>query len=556
MTHKDWNMETDVSLWSELADSFKKKAQAQGQTAPAPRVDQAIVTARKLIHNVQRELSNSAPMPNISVTPPEGQTGDTSLKADNLNNLDNLLIYMHNNKLAVDGQQVVYTPQDLGGNDEQVNQKVDEMGLAVLDGKTERETDQRGTPNRPGQQGAAPTRRWITQRYYFKQELLVKYVEYLRQKGKDLAAKPDGTAEHSTGQMLGVYVGRLIMDLRQRRQINIPLPQRSLPGQPTSMPDDTIVDTFTVKNFDPKNPGRWDGGPIQLHAGNLKSQEALNAWLQGKGDQDKMGNSNGVAKVAGDQGAWADYYSNPCAVIQTLYRRSQASRNFQTTADGRKGAEYYFAQIQVLGPQFQDANGNACTLTVTQQPAQQQDGYQQQGAGQGPSAAVLQELVDALPFDLADIDFRRINDFLDKYQSLILPTVDSSRQANVSNGIQQARSLMRKILPMTRGGRISNFPVDGLTPNTVMSWGADPPSTYARPILDSLDLLVRSVGTVVRDFWQSYARGSGRNQQIFTENQRNQVEEQILGSSILQENISMLSAARLRLPQAGQTGQR
>src|SRR5579885_2245275 len=108
MTYKDWDLETDVNFWSSLASSIKKKAQEA--QAPAQTQD-PVSTARKLVHNLVRELGGQGPLINVTATPPQGT--DAALTSKNISGLDNLLSYMWTNKIAVDGKQVVYRANEV-----------------------------------------------------------------------------------------------------------------------------------------------------------------------------------------------------------------------------------------------------------------------------------------------------------------------------------------------------------------------------------------------------------------------------------------------------------
>lgn len=490
--NKDWDLVNDNNLLSNILYSIEKRAQ-----------DQSVLnTARKLVRSLNKQMSGQLPVPNIQITPKDINSPNIDLKADNINNLDNLLKYLWDNKVTLDGQQIAYKANEV------TQEMMDKTQFASMTGKTVREVDQRAPSTNPGQVGAAPSRLWETSEYYVNLPILVKYLQYLQQKGNDLKREPSNTGQNATGQVLSVYVGKLIDDLNRRAQTNLSRTQKSEPGQPTDLPDDEPLDSFSSKSFDTKGNSKGSqNDKIRLYAGNLKSRESLNAWLQGSNDLDKLGSSGEEAQVIISDGynkqKSISYKENPCIVMRALYLRAKNIAAFSSNVQQSKAAQYYFKKIQEIGPTFNGPDDKPCNVTLAIQVADstmpkvnpELDNAHQKGE---ISPDQLINLANLQVFNRDDIDFAKIEQFMKAYY-----TMAGNRQ-NVSTNIQHVRSSMHGATNNSMNMSLTNFPMRNISYQSMKLSTRAPARDFISRLLNELLGVIEFSGQVYRDFINVY----------------------------------------------------
>jgi hypothetical protein len=286
-----------------------------------------------------------------------------------------LLQFLSQNKLKVNGKQIVYT------KDETAN---------IADPSTLSQVND----------------------YYVDVQPLSQYVNHLQEK-----AKADDNA------LLQTSVGNLI------DQINAVAPaaglgkqkEKSTPENPNVLPDTTVVDRFSKKIFDPKHPMANTGNDHLLFASNLKSAGALNAWLRDAGDA-------AVVMYDGEQPKSVSFFdesANRCIVPQVLYKRALQLYN-TGNEDQRRLYSYYMKKVQEITGQFTGPNNEACTLEYVAPSAEQGAGA---AAGNKPGVSDVQ-LIQSLPLRMKDLSFQRIKFFFDQYKKF--------NRAELSPGIQTA----------------------------------------------------------------------------------------------------------------------
>lgn len=297
---KDWDLIKDRSLFNQ----FFKLAQTVSQ-------DDIVSAGKKLVSMLEKEYSNQ---PNITTAT------NSDLDINNLHSFDDLINYLNTSKLSIDGIRAVLT-------EEEVNTIPDNLKAQY--------------------QLASDTTN-----LYFNTKVLSEYIAHLQNKALQL--KESNPPE---GQILEVLVGKIV------DHINLLSPNSKLartspkadPKSANNLADNTPLDYFDSKNFDPLNPTNNMGeanAAFILTAKDLKNRNTLNAWLQ---------NSQLIINRQAIQFGKPTF--DYCAVMHVLFLRAKQRRQGANTEDIQRNSEWYIKQISTIAQTFESPDGSACNVT-------------------------------------------------------------------------------------------------------------------------------------------------------------------------------------------------
>jgi hypothetical protein len=147
---------------------------------------------------------------------------------------------------------------------------------------------------------------------------------------------------------------------------------------------------------------------------------------------------------------------------------------------------------------------------------------------------ILSQVMQTLPFDVHDINIKRINDFFRLYSQLMSESQsDAGRVSVVQGAIAQATALMSDLNNYTQA-QINSYQMDNLNEITAEGWAKAPAVRNTLPILDHLVRIIRNTYTVVRDLYDAYA--------VTGKVDKNIVAQQILNDSKYNYNLTALQS--------------
>lgn len=463
MTYKDWDLLQDLFLLNTL----NKQGQAAGASIAATAV------ARKLIDSLQNQLSGQAEVPNITAAT------NTDLNIVSLHSFDDLVQYLATNKISIDGSRIVYT-----GDEYKTLNQDDQDKYDPVTAKTVRDPK---------------TRQWATANFYAHVPTLIKYVSYLQSKAKTMKDGADIDSKAS-GQTLEVLVGKIIDRLNEiEPSSGLNRKPKSQPDVPNEISEETPLDYFNAKTFDVNNPFSDSGQAYILFAKDLKSRNALNAWLI-EGSPSKM--STIIMYDKDKKSKTYNYDSNEanrCVVMSTLYKRSKQKAQVAKTVEEQRAAQYYINKMKELAPTFTGPDDKPCDIGAAisnTSPNVQPTG--QTGAAGNISSDLLMNIAQLQVFSRNDIDFFRIEKFLKSYNEI------AGNNQTVSQNTVNARTAMHDATMNSSNMSLTNFPMRNNSIQAVKIMTKAPYRDFIGHLMNGLIGTIEYTGQVYRDFFNIY----------------------------------------------------
>lgn len=422
----------DPKIYKTILDSVIKVAQER-----AGRPMDVNTIAKKLVDNLSRELGEAAPAENITTT------GNTGITLDDLYSLPSLLQFISVNQLKINGKQVVYTKEEADALSDSSN--LTQIGNLFVD-----------------------------------MPLLGQYVNHLQEKAKSEA-----------NTLLHTSLGNLIDQIKEidPKALIQKIKEKSTPESPNVLDDNTVVDKFSKKVFDAKNPLANSGNDHLLFAKNLKTAGALNGWLKDLGGSTVVMYDNNQAKSV----SFFDEHANRCIVPQVLYKRALQYYNTGDD-DQRRVASFYMKRVQEIAGQFTGPDNQACTIEgVATVPSTTS------GETNANQIVDITNLIKSVPLRMRDLSFQRINYFFDQYQRVL----GDKRGAGVVSAITNARQAMNNVKNSLNNPNMDLFNMNAGA-EEVKTWLKPPQGKYYLSFLDQLESVLANTGYVVRDLQAAY----------------------------------------------------
>ena len=414
--------------------------------------------ASKLVDKLSDELSPAG----------QGQqqvssgTGRAELKIDNLHDLNSLASFLLSEGIKIDNQQIAFSTIPEGTNQSFVN-----INNIFLD-----------------------------------KGLLVKYVQYLQKLIPTLKSKSDneGTAVELAVNNLITQINNIVKDTGL---------QSKKPGEAVSIADSTVLDSFGSKIFDP-NYYYADNGNYTLTAGDLKSQQTLNAWLQKTPEANVVMNGKTVA--------YSFPGSNKCDIVRSLYLRAQNKLQLSKTNEEKNNSKYYIDRMKDIGPSFVGPDGKACSLSSSTGQGQSQQEQTSGGAAaawqgkpgsqeqQTAAIEIANELIqpNALPLSTTDIDFDRIRNFINKYKQIVADSYKEQVFEEESKIVQNINAIGR-FAKSTK-----NFEITQQV-STALNWVSTEQPQDVLAVAYDLFYIVSSAGVIARLCYNQLVSGATKD---------------------------------------------
>lgn len=365
----------------------------EGQLAAGAVQAQDRANLLAMINSLKQQLDPNR-QPQISW---EGDQKPT-LDDTTLESLGDLVSWLAGNKMTLDGQRIVFGPNENPNNKDWIFYRLQTHMNA---------------PEQRDQQANG---------FFVNAKLLTNYVHQLQAYE---AANPNPT--------MRLQLGGIVQEMN-----------RSLGTQASEQyqaPDKVLSDNRLLDNVPDKfvsTEASGYGGDIPLQYKDLKDQYAFNTWLRDKGIQ--------TAKGQGQQLSFSGF-GNPsfdtCLVLKVLFYRAQ--RQPATSKDAQEQSQIYARQISSIAQQVGcDLSGRGGASSADMQGGQGQNGRGATSQQQMQNLAV--EIVDTRPFDLQNIDFDRIRNFFGLIKQLM------GNQQGVVNTIGQVDALMQQATAYTQNG--------------------------------------------------------------------------------------------------------
>lgn len=468
---------------------------------------QDFTAIRGIIANLEQQLSS--PSSAVITSAQIGTEGDqsASLNSTNMENIGSLIEFLATNKITVDGKRIAYAANE-NPNDPSYPLYKLQGSAGLLELANRGETVQYG--------------------YYLNKALLSEYLNSLR-----------GQLVKSPNPVMNAQVEALVHQANEELDANVADSYQETKKLPTNQPLDNVPQN--VQTSDPAAQGA-----IVLTYGDITSDTAFNSWIQKN-------------NVSVDGKAFRDLQYNKCGLVSVLFKRAKSYVGNATSPADKEKFSVYQQQVQTLASDMQ------CDLGAGASSSGNKPGATNQQGGQGANSAqvaTLEEIVESLPLQMDQLDFGRIRDFISKYQGVVASTTDPNRAAQANTAMQQLEQYMQAASQNTVGGNLTNFHMDGLTANDFVSWAVPPTQPgeqtrsrgSARALADYLENVVRSTYVVIKDFYNAHYQ---MLHDPANASMRQLVEQQVggssipYGSSIANNNIENIRAARARLPQVG-----
>lgn len=490
----------DKNLANLLAyHGLSKRAQQYAGISP-----QDFGAVRGIISNLEKQLAS--PTSTVISGAQVGTESDqaASLSSINMENIGSLVEFLARNQITVDGKRIAYAANE-NPNDAAYSLYKLQGSAGLLELANRGETVQYG--------------------YYINKALLVDYLNTLR---GQLAKNPN--------PVLNAQLGALINQANEELDANMSGDYKENKSLPTNQPLDSVPQN--IKTSDPTSPGS-----IVLTYGDITADTNFNAWIQKN-------------NVSVDGRAYQHLQYDKCGLVKVLLIRATSYVSNATSVDDKEKFTIYQEIVQKLAADIKcDLNDNKSNTNNETDSANQTG-----GANVAVQTSSLQELIDVLPLQMDQLDFGRIRDFVSHYRSVVLASTDANRSGQAETAMQQLEQYMQAATQNTVGGSLTNFHMDGLTANDLVSWAVPPTQPgeqtrsrgSARALADYLEYVVRNVYTLVKDLYNSKYAQLANMPQL-----RQAIEQQVggrsipYGSSIANSNIEDIRAARARLPQVG-----
>lgn len=464
---------------------------------------QDFAAMRGLVSNLQEQLSGGEIGAGPQVASESGS--DVDLISSHLENIGTLVEFLARNQITIDGKRIAYAiNEDVRDPSYQLYKLEGAAGL--LEPADRRETVQRG--------------------YHINMDLLKRYIGTLQ---AQVAKTPNPP--------LQAQLNSIVQQANEQLDANV---SKEYQEPAKTLPPNQELDRIP-QNFTTQSP--TTDGNIPLTFGDLASDTAFNAWIQKN-------------NIAIDSKLFRNPQYNKCALVSGFDQRAKANLGNAASEKDKYIYTVYAEQVAKLAATLH------CDLAAGQKPGGQ-TGEQAAGATSGVAskAAGLQQIVSTLPLRLTDIDFGRIRNFLETYRGTALSSADAGRAQQMSGLISQVEGYMTNAQQNTVGGNYTNFHMDGLTAQDLITW-ANPPSPgqavrargSAVALADYLYYIVTNVAALIQNLRTTHADVLAQPQ--FSQ-LRQSIEQQAggdripFGSSIAANNLDNIRAARARLPAPG-----
>jgi hypothetical protein len=378
----------DYETYSKIiSDAFYKKAQQKNILDP-------VQVAKKLVARLSREMGGASEEPNISAATPAG------LSTVNLQNIGNLLKFLDESQIRVDGVRAVY---DQAESETLPQDEQDKLSPVTINVSRD-----------------AATRKWNTADYYTNLPVLIKYVSYLQNKSKT-----------EDNKVLSVMVGKLIDQINTiKPDSGLSRAPKSVPGKIVNeLPDDTQIDGFGTKVFDSKNLST-DSGSNMLFAKDLKNRETLNAWMLTNPEAQIVTYDANGKKISAIK--YSDEKADRCVIVNVLFNRAKnLLQSRATSPEDTKKYNFYIKKMQELGQTFVGPDGQSCmvggsyhansggdTTLTGYHPDSTENGTGGSAGRSGVDDQTIRNIVSTFPLAISEINTDKIYDFINQVKVL------------------------------------------------------------------------------------------------------------------------------------------
>jgi hypothetical protein len=363
---------------------FSKKGQAAAAAA-----DQDRANLMALVNNLQAQLSQPAaaqdPNAGPTISHEGGSAEKPSLGSQQLESLGDLIKWLQDNKITVDGTRVAYDTDP--GNDDYMPYR---LGTHVAG---------------PEERGKAPDR------FYVHPTALKQFFVWLQ-----------AYENKQPNRFMQVQVGKLIQDANQQLGANIN-PTYQPPEK--ALPDATVLDTVPDQFVNVQSSGY--GGNIPLTYGDMKDITSFNKWLSDHAITFRtvMKDDKGTDKPV-DVSSTNPLF-NRAAVLKILVARANAKMQTATDPAVRETASIYARQAGRLVSQ----------AGATTAPGSSTGQSGQAPTGDPAAAQAVNHIVQSMsngPLTLQSVDFNKISSFLNQVKAFM---GDNPTVAQVTENTQQ-----------------------------------------------------------------------------------------------------------------------
>lgn len=277
----------------------------------------------KMVSDLKSQLGTPSPLSSDT-------NANLELKVDAFKSLDSLIRFAAANKLNYDGERIAYAPGEIPPTDD---------GMLLYNTRFET----RDENNQPKREDISVNK-----------SVLSDFIKYLQAK-----------ARKDANRVMQVMIGKITDEFNSQAS--------ALGGSNDNIvkPDHSIVDGMNTPTVDVASsevdgiyPENLPTEPIKLKINDIASKESFVAWL----------NNNKIQIKSGDKYLnFLDPNADKCKLINIFYKRAlSAQKKANDTGDKTaiQNTTYYIKQIQLIGQQFTDKNGNPCSVSsYTEQPA-------------------------------------------------------------------------------------------------------------------------------------------------------------------------------------------
>jgi hypothetical protein len=459
----------------------------QGQTSASSPED--IAALKNQVKSLQDQLGDVKGAKDPNAMPEISHDGTIfsapQLKSDNLEDLRELVAWLTNNALTVDGQRISYAAKQDPKNQAWQFYQVEANGQL--------------TP--------APDHTPEAEGYFIDPTLLNKYLVSLQAYN----------SQHPN-QFLQIQLTKIIQQANQQLGANVE-EQYKVPEKALS--DNVILDTVPKDFVDVRTS--LIGGDVPLTYGDVKNDQAFNKWLS----------DHNVSIQEGDQKLLINNPSfNKGAILSILAARASYQISRATDAEAKEKAQIYNRQTQAIAIQNHITLNQTSQSTNKQTTDQKSTPNQEQANQPANAASLIKEIVDTLPLALQNIDFNRIREFFGKMAQLM------SNNPTVMNYISNTEQLMQKATALTQN-QDTVFQL-GIAPESLARMFADQktPGKVFYPFVQLLDTIVDNVRAVVGYFVSQYNNQISDQQRAFV---YGQIGKRPDDTSIYSRNVEYLN---------------
>lgn len=484
-----------------------------GQTANLQRVYDL---ANRLAIDLQRKLNDDTAPP---AKPPVSSAlnADSNLNISNVRTLGDFIGWLADNKMTWNGKRFAWRKdgtfdaaqnQYVPGEDEKeaLNSKAYLFQSLPLN-RNFREAGTRQPEN--------------IENYALKPEL-TSYLSYLRDKEVPKVLEQDAIQ----GKVFEVVVKNLIGELNKLMPVKERLPVKAKgPGSEVSFDPGTIVDALPdstivldANNRDMRGleqaPFVYTNARAPLRISDLENQGRFSEWVSYMRIKKQDGS---VVNVMDPNNG------DPCSVLYVLYSRALYLKNIaigkeEVKPGYSKMVEKYMNAVLEFGKNFRDPKTQgACAITAPGVTGTKDDvaikpddknkttGVGSQESYNANIVRMLPRFIDALPLDLDDISFDRINTFFRLLEGLYnYNNLDSERRTEFfKSKIADAKSAMEATREFVNPN-ISVFPVRNIRVGVVNSWLKQDKKPELVRFINSLQTVLTETQLVIKAFEGAY----------------------------------------------------